>query len=247
MNLLDNISVVLVEPQSAGNIGSVARVMKNMGLSRLILVNPMTGLAPEAYHRACGADEILAGCLQLASLPEALAPFNLVVGTSSRSVGWIPRVYRPAELAEHLATLGEQEIALVFGAERTGLTNDQLHLCRLLVTIPTNPNFESLNLAHAVAIVAYELYQRFEAMPLGRKLELAETAELEGLFEHLEQCLLEIKFLDENNPKRIMATLRQILSRADLEERDVRILRGILRQWSWYAEHLKSPKNTMGE
>ncbi len=244
MDWSDNVSVVLVEPQSAGNIGAVVRVMKNMGLSRLILVDPQTELTSEAYHRACGADEILDGCGRFGSLLEALASFHLVVGTSSRNVPWIPGAYRPSELAEHLVALGDQKVALVFGSERTGLTNEQLNHCRLLVTIPTNPQFESMNLSQAVAIVAYELYQRVESRPLGRRMELAETTDLERLFAHLEQCLLEIGFLDEDNPHRIMATLRQVLSRAGLEERDVQILRGILRQWSWYAGSLKSTKDT---
>lgn len=244
MNCSENVSVVLVEPQSAGNIGAVARVMKNMGLSRLILVNPQTELTSEAYHRACGADEILAGCVRSDSLLKAIAPFHLVVGTSSRKVPWIPKAYRPSELAEHLVALGDQKIALVFGPERTGLTNEQLNYCRLLVTIPTDPQFDSMNLSQAVAIVVYEVYQRIESRPLGRRMELAGTAELERLFAHLEQCLLEIGFLDENNPHRIMATLRQVLSRAGMEERDVQILRGILRQWSWYAGSLKSRRET---
>ena len=132
--------------------------------------------------------------------------------------------------------------SLVFGSERTGLTNEQLDHCRFLVTIPTDPLFDSMNLGQAVAIVLYELYQHALCRPIGRRMELAEGAEVERLFLHLEQCLLEIGFLDKENPQRIMATLRQILSRAGLEERDVQILRGILRQWSWYAGSLKSTK-----
>ncbi len=243
MTPLSHISIVLVEPQSPGNIGAVARAMKNLGLSRLVLVNSQTELTPETSHRACGADDVVARSVRCATLREALKPFHLVVGTSSRSVPWISGVFRPSELADHLASLGEQEVALVFGPERTGLTNEHLDFCRLLVTIPTNPEFESMNLAHAVAIVAYELYQRSDARPVGRSPDLARTAELEELFDHLERCLLEIGFLDKDNPKRIMATLRQILSRAELEDRDVQILRGILRQWSWYAAHIKESQH----
>ena len=242
MNWSENVSVVLNQPQSAGNIGAVARVMKNMELSRLILVDPQTALTSEAYHRACGADDILDSCVQFGSLLEALASFHVVVGTSSRNVPWIPSAYQPSELAEHLTALGDQRIALVFGSERTGLTNEQLNHCRLLVTIPTDPRFESMNLSQAVAIIVYELYRRVQTWPSCRRMKLAESAELERLFSHLEQCLLEIGFLDKDNPQRIMATLRQVLSRAGLEERDVQILRGVLRQWSWYAGSLKSTK-----
>jgi len=243
MNWSEKVSIVLNQTQSAGNIGAVARVMKNMGLRKLILVDPQTALTNEAYQRACGADEILDGCARFGALPEALASFHVVVGTSSRNVPWIPLAYRPSELAQHLVALGDQRIALVFGSERTGLTNEQLDHCRLLVTIPTDPRFESMNLSQAVAIMVYELYQRVESQPLGRRMELAESAELERLFSHLEQCLLAIGFLDKDNPQRIMATLRQVLSRAGLEERDVQILRGILRQWSWYAGSLKALKD----
>jgi TrmH family RNA methyltransferase len=237
---LENISVLLVETQSPGNIGSVARAMKNMGLSKLILVNCHTGLTEETYHLACGADDILQNCHKVNSLREALKPFQLSVGTSSRSVHWIPTVYPPKELAERLANLAEnQKIALVFGPERTGLTNELLHHCQWLVTIPSNPAFDSMNLAHAVAIIAYEIFQRFCRLPLGRSLEMAQLDQVEGFFEHLEDCLEEIGFLNEQNPKIVMATLRQILGRASLEDRDVRILRGMLRQWSWYAGQLR--------
>jgi tRNA/rRNA methyltransferase len=239
----ENIGIVLVEPQSAGNIGSVARVMKNMGLSRLILVNPQTDLTPEAFHLSCGADDLLQNHLEYSSIREALASFTLCVGTSSRAIPWIPTVQQPSEMAERLAGLSPQQVALIFGPERTGLTNEHLQYCQWLVTIPSNALFDSLNLSHAVAILVYELYQRFSPRTLGRELELAVSLELEGFYEHLERCLLEVGFLDPENPKRIMATLRQILSRASLESRDVQILRGILRQWSWYAGKMKRDKD----
>jgi TrmH family RNA methyltransferase len=240
MAQLQNISVLLVETQSPGNIGSVARAMKNMGLRELILVNCHTEPTEESYHLACGADDILQNCHRADSLRKALNPFQLSVGTSSRSVHWIPTVYDPKGLAERLADLSEnQRIALVFGPERTGLTNELLHHCQWLVTIPSNPAFESMNLAHAVAIVAYEIYQRFCRGQLGRSLEMAQLDQVEEFFEHLEKCLEEVGFLNEQNPKPVMATLRQIIGRASLEDRDVRILRGMLRQWSWYAGQLK--------
>jgi TrmH family RNA methyltransferase len=242
MILPENIGIVLVEPQSAGNIGSVARAMKNMGLSRLILVNPQTDLTPEAYHLACGADDVLQSHQEFPALLAALAPFTLCIGTSSRSIPWIPTVYQPGEMAEQLAGVGHQRVAVIFGPERTGLTNEHLQFCQWLVTIPSNPGFDSMNLSHAVAIVAYELYRRFFSAGLGRELELACSSELEGFYEHLERCLLEVGFLDTENPKRIMATLRQILNRGLLESRDVQILRGILRQWSWYARKLERYK-----
>jgi len=240
MNSLDQLSVVLVETQSAGNIGSVARAMKNMGLGRLVLVNPQTELSGEARHRACGADDVLENAQRSATLPEALASFHLSIGTSSRSVDWIPTVLRPSELASRLAEFSaEQRVALVFGPERTGLTNEHLQHCQWLTTIPTDPEFDSMNLAHAVAIVAYEIRQRFSAQPVGRTLRRVGLEQVEEFANGLQQCLGEIGFLNQQNPQQLMFTLRQMLSRACLEERDVSILRGILRQWGWYAGKLK--------
>ena len=240
MSSLDHLSVVLVETQSAGNIGSVARAMKNLGLRQLVLVDPQTALTDEARQLACGADDVLANAQRAETLPEALAAFHLSVGTSSRSVDWIPSVLRPSELASKLAEFSpEQRIALVFGPERTGLTNEHLQHCQWLVTIPTDPDFDSMNLAHAVAIVAYEVREQFSAQHLGRTLQRADLAQVEDFVASLQQCLGEIGFLNQQNPQQVMFTLRQILSRASLEERDVSILRGILRQWGWYVEKLR--------
>lgn len=234
------ISVLLVEPQSAGNIGSVARAMKNLGLRDLVLVNPQTELTEEAFRRACGADDILQNLRTAGSLREAVRPFSLTVGSSSRTVQWIPTALRPAELAAKLALRSSGEgVALIFGPERTGLTNDHLQHCQWLVTIPTEPDFQSMNLAHAVAIVAYEIYQRFHPMMAGRPLEAARVEQVEAFAEELEHCLAEIGFLSPQNPQPVMASLRQMLARASLEVRDVSILRGILRQWRWYAAQLK--------
>ena len=240
MSFLDHITVVLVETQSAGNIGSVARAMKNMGLSRLLLVNPQTALTDEARHLACGADDVLDNAQRAETLPEALAPFHLSVGTTSRSVDWIPTVLLPSELAQRLSEFStDQRLALVFGPERTGLTNEHLQYCQWLTTIPTTPEFDSMNLAHAVAIVAYEIRKQLSSQPMGRTVERPDLEQVEGFTNDLQRCLDEIGFLNQQNPQQVMFTLRQLLSRACLEERDVSILRGILRQWSWYVGKLK--------
>jgi tRNA/rRNA methyltransferase len=240
METFENISVLLVETQSAGNIGSVARAMKNFGLRRLVLVDCRTELTDEARHMACGADDLLSQSAWFFSLQEALEGFDLSIGTSSRSVQWIPTVLNPAGMADQALPLArERKIALVFGPERTGLTNEHLRFCQWLVTIPTSAEFESMNLSHAVAVLAYELAIRAKAAALGRSLDLAPLKQIEGFYRHLGECLHESGFLDELRDPRIMATLRQVFSRAALERRDVRILRGILRQWSWYAGELK--------
>ncbi len=237
---LDSITVVLVEPQSAGNIGSVARAMKNLGLHHLILVNPQTEITSEARQRACGADDILDDAQTAVSLQESLAAFHLSVGTSSRAVAWIPEALHPSELALRLAALPPaQRVALVFGPERTGLTNEHLQHCQWLVTIPTARDFGSMNLAHAVAIIAYELAKQAGASAGGRPMQLARLDQLESFCEDLREFLETIEFLNPQNPQPVLLTLRQVLSRAALEERDLSILRGILRQWGWYAGKLK--------
>jgi TrmH family RNA methyltransferase len=240
MSFLDQFAVVLVETQSAGNIGSVARAMKNLGFTRLVLVNPQTVLTDEARHLACGADGVLDNAQRAETLPKALASFHLSVGSSSRSVDWIPTALLPSELAQRLTEFSsDQRVALVFGPERTGLTNEHLQHCQWLTTIPTAPEFDSMNLAHAVAIVAYEIRKQLSAKPVGRSLERPNLQQVEDFTSDLQRCLDEIGFLNQQNPQQVMFTLRQMLSRACLEERDVSILRGILRQWSWYAGKLK--------
>ncbi len=233
---LGRIAVVLVETSSPGNLGSVARVMKNMGLDRLILVDCRAGLTDEARQRACGAEELLEKAVRTRSLGSALEPFHLSVATSSRPVRWFDRALQPREMAARLKALAPgQRIAIVFGPERTGLTNEHLQHCQWQVKIPTDPEFPSLNLAHAVAILAYELSQGLSAPPSKGSLRLAELGQIEAFCQDLEGCLSEIQFLKKQNPREIMMTLRQMLARASPDDRDVRILRGILRQWKWYA------------
>jgi len=237
MPRLDHIAILLVEPQSAGNVGAVARVMKNFGFSRLVLIDSKTELTPEAYHRACGADDILQDAKYRATLPEAVREFALAVGTSSRLVEWIPNAMRPSEMASRLNQYGStDEIALIFGPERTGLTNQHLRYCQWLMTIPTETDFESLNLSHAVAIACYEVRQAWnDSGDIGRALKAASVGQVESFMQGLELALSQIGFLNTQNPQQVLATVRQMLARASLEERDVQILRGILRQWNWYS------------
>lgn len=237
---LGNITIVLVETQSAGNLGSVARVMMNMGLKKLILVDCRAELTEEAFQRACGADHLLRSACQVSGLRVALDPFHLSVATSSRFVKWFPTACSPRELTSKLETFSlSQKTAIIFGPERTGLTNEHLQYCQWQVRIPTDLNFSSLNLAHAVAIVAYELGQGVDITPSGGGLQLAARSQIESFSQDLENCLRRIKFLNRQNPQEVMMTLRQMLARALLEDRDVRILRGILRQWGWYSRRIR--------
>ena len=237
---LDSISILLLEPQSAGNIGSVARVMKNMGLNSLYLINPQTEITEEAFQLACGADDILLSARRTETLRGTLQSFNLCVGTSSRSIDWFTVVLNPRQLVTQLAISSQGEkIALLFGPERTGLTNEHVKHCQWLVTIPSNPDFESMNLSHAVAILAYELNSQQSQVELGRKIVRAPLSQIESFCDTLKRNLVEIEFLKEPDPERLMSTIRNILSRASLEKRDVQLLRGVLRQWNWYAGKLK--------
>lgn len=233
---LENIYIVLVEPIYAGNIGAVARAMKNMGLERLALVNPGAAIDLEAYRMSAGADDILRAAPVYPSLREALAETNLAIATTARSGKRRRRTLTPRHMAAKLSDLTEvNRVAVVFGPEDRGLKNEDLALCQWLVTIPANPRFNSLNLAQAVMIVCYELWLASAQAPEEAPLQLASINRLEAMYDHLEATLLRIGFLHQNNPERMMYSLRRIFGRAGLEERDVRIIRGICRQLDWYV------------
>nr|BAL53250.1 tRNA/rRNA methyltransferase [uncultured Gammaproteobacteria bacterium] len=225
------IRIVLVETSHPGNIGAAARAMKAMGLYELALVAPKHFPHPEATARAAGADDVLSKAQVCSSLQEAVADCQLVIGTSARArkVPW-PRLSprQCAQLLKHEAPA--TQVAIVFGRERCGLTNQELDLCHYRLFIPCNPDFSSLNVAAAVQIVCYELYL------LGIKEEqgvgedrLATHAELESFYAHLYQTLLDIQFLHSTKQgPSIMRRLRRLFGRARLEKKEVDILRGIL-------------------
>ncbi|MBH3427242.1 tRNA (cytosine(32)/uridine(32)-2'-O)-methyltransferase TrmJ [Pseudomonas alkylphenolica] len=240
--MLQNIRVVLVNTSHPGNIGGAARAMKNMGLSRLVLVDPQDFPSHEADARASGADDVLGGAQVVATLEEALVGCNLVFGTSARErrIPW-PLV-DPREcgskVIEHAAQ-GE-EIALVFGREYAGLTNEELQRCHFHVHIPSNPDFSSLNLAAAVQVLAYEVrmawlaaegqpskVEKFEVTSV-RSSELATMDEMELFYEHLEKTLVDIGFLDPEKPKHLMPRLRRLYGRSSVNRSEMSILRGIL-------------------
>jgi len=240
--LLQNIRVVLVNTSHPGNIGGAARAMKNMGLSRLVLVQPQHFPAPDACARASGADDVLEAAVVVDSLEEALAGTSLVLGTSARDrrIPWPlldPRECG-AKVVEHAAQ--QAQIALVFGREHAGLTNEELQRCHFHVHIPSNPDFSSLNLAAAVQVLAYEVrmawlsasdapskVEKFEANSL-RSGELATMDEMELFYEHLEQTLVQIGFLDPEKPKHLMPRLRRLYGRSAVNRSEMSILRGIL-------------------
>ncbi|WP_437883550.1 tRNA (cytosine(32)/uridine(32)-2'-O)-methyltransferase TrmJ [Pseudomonas sp. LRF_L74] len=240
--MLQNVRVVLVNTSHPGNIGGAARAMKNMGLSRLVLVDPCDFPSPEADARASGASDLLERAQVVGTLEEALVGCSLVLGTSARdrSIPW--PLLDPRECGtttcQHAAQGGE--VALVFGREYAGLTNEELQRCHYHVHIPSDPAFASLNLASAVQVLVYELRMAWlieqkqptkmskveGASPLD--LQLVTADELELYYGHLEKTLTDIGFLDPANPRHLMSRLRRLYGRAGISKLEMNILRGIL-------------------
>lgn len=225
------VRIVLVETSHPGNIGAAARAMKTMCLTDLVLVNPSEFPHPDAAARASGAVDLLERARVTATLDEALAGCVLVAGTSARRRGIGPPELAPRECAARLAAGAlQQDVALVFGRERTGLTNEELGRCHILVNIPANPEYSSLNLASAVQVLAYELMLARAAAPAASEAgtRLATADEMERFYEHLEQAALETGFLDPANPKHLMRRLRRLFNRAQPDQNEINILRGLL-------------------
>ena len=232
----DRIRVVLVRPKSSGNVGSVARAMKNMGFTDLALVSPRRYRRFSAAAMAVHAEDVLDRMKTFRSLAEALADCAWVVGTTCRPGSYRRRALSPREAAtEVLAVAERNRVALVFGPEDHGLANEDLKLCHELVTIPAHSAYASLNLAQSVLVCLYELF-------LGRHprraepATLAKSASLERMYDQLREALLRIGFLHGDNPDHILFTLRRIFGRARLEERDATIWLGIARQVQWFAD-----------
>lgn len=233
--MLNKIRIVLVGTTHPGNIGAAARAMKTMGLTRLYLVSPRSFPHEEASSRASGAENLLLNACVTDSLTDAIHDCSLVIGTSARNRSLAWKIIEPSECGQ--ITLNEarqgQEIALVFGRERIGLTNEELALCHYHVTIPTVPDFSSLNLAAAVQIIVYEIYNIYsraaqQALSAEIKLDYASSEQIEHFFQHLEQIMIQTEFLDPNEPKKLMLRLRRLFARTRLEHQEVNILRGIL-------------------
>jgi len=240
---IDNVRIVLVETSHPGNIGATARAMKNMTLSDLALVSPQN--YPEirgqgkAYARASGATDVLYDATLYNSLSEAIADCDLVIGASARlrAVTW-PEL-NPREMAEKIFASDTEDAApfskaaIVFGREDSGLTNDEMDLCQFLVHIPANAEYTSLNIAAAVQVICYELYMTAllnegNIAKAPNDHPMATSQEIEYFYEHLEQTLVDIQFLDRSNPMQLMRRLRKLFNRCGLDKIEVNILRGIL-------------------
>lgn len=227
------IRIILVGTTHPGNIGAVARAMKNMGLSELMLVQPRFFPHEEANARASGAEDVLDAARVVTTLEEAISECTFVAGASARcrSIDWPGMA--PRECAARLAAQSANNtVAAVFGPEKSGLTNEHLDLCNTLLSIPTDPVFNSLNLAMAVQILTYEIRLAGMQTPVPRRepeSPPATAAELEFFYEHLEQVLHTSGFLDPDKPRLLMRRLRRLFVKAEPDKNEINILRGMLR------------------
>jgi tRNA (cytidine32/uridine32-2'-O)-methyltransferase len=229
--MLSNIRVVLIGTTHPGNIGAVARAMKNMCLTQLCLVRPKQYPSAEATTRASGADDLLANARVCETLDEALQDCRLVVGASARlrSVQW-PQLL-PRECAERLLEeAAHGEVALLFGRESSGLSNEELDRCHYLVHIPANADYCSLNLSQAVQVLAYELHisSLSGGNPESERSDVATAEMMEGFFRHLEQTMEEIGFSDPRQSDKLQRRLRRLFLRARPDVDELNILRGLL-------------------
>jgi TrmH family RNA methyltransferase len=231
---LAKIRIVLINTTHPGNIGATARAMKVMGLSSLHLVTPKIYPSADATAMASGADDVLQKAVVHDSLDSALEGCSLVLGTSARLRSLpMPMVDARRAANQALAEADNHEVAILFGRERYGLVNEEMQRCQFLVNIPSNPEYSSLNLSQAVQILAYELRvaaQGFSDISVDPPdWEPVDDQQMEGLFEHLEQTLLDIRFLNPKQPKRLMMRLRRLFNRARPDQNEINILRGILK------------------
>ncbi len=235
-SLLNNIKIILVETSHPGNIGGVARAMKNMSLSQLRLVSPQQFPSADATARASGADDVLANAMIYDNLKAAISDCQLVIGCSARArtISW-PELSPRESAIKCISQPQENNIALIFGRENSGLKNHELDLCHYLLRIPCNEDYSSLNLAAAVQVIVYELFMaKGEAQNkanVGDKDEnsLATAEQMDLFYQHLQQTLADIGFLRPDKTVSLMRRLRRIYNRIQLDNKELDILRGILR------------------
>ncbi|MFH0925236.1 MAG: RNA methyltransferase [bacterium] len=226
----DNIYIILVEPRTPGNIGSVARAMKNMGLSNLILINPVDYHVDETYWLGWGADDVINGAVCKDSLDEVLGEMTFVIGTTQRKRYFQRPISTPKEVVKQIFDLDIQKnkIAFLFGRENNGLSNQELSRCNILSTIPSRTQHPSLNLSQAVMIHCYEINQyHLEEKNPNYEWQLAEKQKVDKLYEHMTNTLVDLEFKPKTTMDNFVNLIRRVLDRALLEERDVRLLHKI--------------------
>ncbi len=233
---LENITVVLNQPRYPENIGSSARAILNMGIDKLIVVNPVNFEVDRIMRLATHmASDIIRNIKIYSDLREALSPFGYVVGTTARLGGERQAVNLPSTIAEKLVPISQNNcIALLFGAEDRGLTNEDIRLCHALVNIPT-AEFASLNLAQAVMIICYQLFTTGNEKTSEFSPRLANRHELDGMYDQLKDILVRISFINHENPDYWMKNFRRFFTRLQLRAKEVSMIRGICRQIDWYG------------
>jgi tRNA/rRNA methyltransferase len=241
-SLFKRLRFVLVETSRAGNVGSVARAMKTMGFSDLVLVAPRCNdplYDPEAVAFASGAVDVLQGARVVDSIGEALDGCNFAAAVSARLREFSPPVWSPRAFSAHAAEKEDLRPALILGNERFGLPNQIVEQCNVLINIPANPDYSSLNLSQAAQVLAYECRVAAQGdhpqlsrtqEGIGFHGEAASVVQIEGMYAHLEEALVAIGFLNADNPKKLMPRLKRLFARTQLETEEVNILRGIARQ-----------------
>ena len=235
--MLSNLRIILVHPRGSGNIGSVARAMKNVDAGELAIVGKGRTRSFWARAMAVHGREILADAKSYETLRDAIADSTLVVGTTCRAGLYRSHSQTPKEVAPTVVdALEKGKVALIFGPEDHGLSNKDLEHCQLLVTIPMHRDYPSLNVAQAAVICLYELYVASLMPANDSTLTRADAEQVERLFDIMRNSLLKIGFLDSENPEHMLLAFRRIFGRAGLEEKDVRILTGMFRQIEWYAK-----------
>jgi tRNA/rRNA methyltransferase len=235
--VLKNIRIILVRPRGSGNIGSIARAMKNMGQTELAIVGKARTRSFWARAMAVHGRDILENAKFYDTLRQAIADCTLVVGTTCRSGLYRRHSRTPRELAAAIVAAARNgKVALIFGPEDHGLSNKDLKHCQLLMTIPTHPDYQSLNVAQAAVICLHELYLAAAAPIEDSGIQRALAEDVERLFDRMRTVLLKIGFLDSENPEHMLLAFRRILGRAGLEDKDVRILTGLFRQIDWYTD-----------
>ena len=242
-NILNNVRVVLSHTTHPGNIGAAARAMKTMGLTSLYLVNPRHFPDPQADTMSAGADDLLRQAVVCGSIDEALHDCVFVAAMTARMRDISHEVLTPREamplLAQHAA---QQQVALLFGTEMSGLTNEEMGKSHVLVRIPANPQYSSLNLAAAVQVACYELSVAMQYAGLSLRqveVEPARHEEIERFYVHLEEVLTQIGFFNTKHPNKLMQKLRRLYARARLEQEEINILRGILSATTGYNTRFK--------
>lgn len=240
----DKIRIVMINTSDSGNIGAAARALKTMGFGRLYLVEPNDYPSGKATARASGAADVLHQAVVTKTMDEAIEGCQLVVGTSARmrSIPW--PVMTPRQFTEMLGNeRDDSEVAIIFGRENSGLSNDELRRCQYHVSIPGNPEYSVLNVASAIQLICYELRMKLveeqaeqaqgdaPSMTISKTewdAPLSSSEDMERFFQHMEQTLLDIRFYDPNNPRQILTRIRRLFSRTRLDRLEMNLMRGVL-------------------